>query len=371
MNAVVLKKGRAKELRSNSLVLTRKQEKSKKPGISAGRSWNDVHHHESNFGSLSGFHFSSLPLPGYSTDSIQPKLTIGRPNDKYEREADAMADRIMRMSEEDVLAKKKVTGGAVSVQRMCTDCQHEEDLQRKQQTPAVQKKCKECEEEQLQMKPLMKKTESNSQAAASPALHSRLNSSKGSGTPLPPATNKFMSRAIGVDFSGVRVHTGNDAVQMNQNLRARAFTHGSEIYFNRGEYNPGTPEGKRLLGHELTHVVQQQPWNSFLIQRQAEDGSCSMTAKRESRGTGFCISGTSNTSDGTSVRFYYIPGMRSCGSGDFDFMPPFGQTTVRNGKFSWNSTNVASTIPGVGRLFAAVIGSEVCCTRPVAGRCRK
>ena len=48
-----------------------------------------------------------------------------------------------------------------------------------------------------------------------------------------------------------------NAVQMNQGLNARAFTHGSDIYFNSGQYQPGSSDGKRLLAHELTHVVQQ------------------------------------------------------------------------------------------------------------------
>ena len=66
-----------------------------------------------------------------------------------------------------------------------------------------------------------------------------------------------MSNAFGTDFSSVRVHTGSNAVQMNQGLNARAFTHGSDVYFNKGEYSPNSSNGKSLLAHELTHVVQQ------------------------------------------------------------------------------------------------------------------
>ena len=67
-----------------------------------------------------------------------------------------------------------------------------------------------------------------------------------------------MSNAFGSDFSNVRMHTNSKAQQMNQGMNARAFTHGSDIYFNRGQYQPGSSAGKKLLGHELTHVVQQR-----------------------------------------------------------------------------------------------------------------
>ncbi|MBD2753189.1 DUF4157 domain-containing protein [Spirosoma sp. BT704] len=66
-----------------------------------------------------------------------------------------------------------------------------------------------------------------------------------------------MESAMGADFSGVRVHTGSEASQLSQDLNAYAFTHGNDIYFNEGQYNPSTSEGQRLLAHELTHTVQQ------------------------------------------------------------------------------------------------------------------
>ena len=93
---------------------------------------------------------------------------------------------------------------------------------------------------------------------ASSDLESRLNATKGSGAPLQDDTRSSMESAFGADFSGVRVHTDQNSVQMNQDLRAQAFTHGSDVYFNQGKYNPGTTEGQKLLGHELTHVVQQR-----------------------------------------------------------------------------------------------------------------
>lgn len=209
---------------------------------------------------------SGINRPFFSPVTVQPKLTIGQPNDKYEQEADAMADRVMRMQQ-----------NTPAVQAKCAECEQEEQLQPKrkgnflslksivqrmtaqgkafQVKPQIQK-MDNSEEEMLQTKPLMMKSEGGGGVATS-ALTSQLNSSKGGGSPLSASTNQFMSSAFGADFSNVRVHTGSNAIQMNQGLNARAFTHGSDVYFNKGEYSPNSSEGKRLLGHELTHVVQQ------------------------------------------------------------------------------------------------------------------
>jgi len=112
------------------------------------------------------------------------------------------------------------------------------------------------EEELLQTKPIMMKSKGG-ESTATPALATQLNSTKGSGKSLAPDVNASMSNAFGTDFSHVRVHTDTRATQMNHDLHAKAFTHGSDIYFNQGQYAPTSSEGKRLLAHELTHVVQQ------------------------------------------------------------------------------------------------------------------
>jgi hypothetical protein len=88
-------------------------------------------------------------------------------------------------------------------------------------------------------------------------VENRLNSSKGGGKPLPDQTRDFMETRFGNDFSQVRIHDNAESVQMSQDLKAQAFTHGNDIYFNSGKYNPGSTSGKRLLAHELTHTIQQ------------------------------------------------------------------------------------------------------------------
>ena len=76
---------------------------------------------------------------------------------------------------------------------------------------------------------------------------------------MPESVRRQMEVAFGADFSQVRVHTNQNAVQMNRDLGAKAFTHGSDIYFNADRYSPATASGKALLAHELTHVVQPPP----------------------------------------------------------------------------------------------------------------
>ena len=104
--------------------------------------------------------------------------------------------------------------------------------------------------------PVMAKSESG-QLQASTDLESKLNNSKGSGRPIPKDTRSSFEASLGADFGNVKIHTGTDAVEMNKELGAHAFTHGSDIYFNAGKYDPTSSSGKHLLAHELTHTVQQ------------------------------------------------------------------------------------------------------------------
>jgi hypothetical protein len=79
----------------------------------------------------------------------------------------------------------------------------------------------------------------------------------GKGSALHPDVLAEMNQAFGVDLSDVRVHYDVAAAALCTELNAEAFTHGHEIYFGEGKYNPHSAEGKKLLAHELTHVVQQ------------------------------------------------------------------------------------------------------------------
>ncbi len=163
-------------------------------------------------------------FPIIDDNNVQAKLTTNQPNDRFEQEADAVAERVV--------------SGESQIQRKCAACE---------------------EEEKAQMKPLiqLKVNSDRSGQQVGPWIQQQIDSSRGGGQPLRDETRNFMESGIGADFGGVRVHTDSKAVQMNRELGARAFTVGNDIYFNNGEYFPETGEGKRLLAHELTHTVQQ------------------------------------------------------------------------------------------------------------------
>ena len=104
----------------------------------------------------------------------------------------------------------------------------------------------------IQTSPL---TAESSGAGAAPAIvHETLRSA---GDPLEPGVRTFMERRFGHDFSRVRVHADERAAESAFDIHARAYTAGNHIVFRPGQYAPDTPPGRRLIAHELTHVMQQ------------------------------------------------------------------------------------------------------------------
>ncbi|MGE0059396.1 MAG: DUF4157 domain-containing protein [Dehalococcoidia bacterium] len=81
---------------------------------------------------------------------------------------------------------------------------------------------------------------------------------RGTGASLDNATRADLEPALGSDFGDVRVHTDGEADALNRAVSAEAFTTGKDIFFRSGNYNPGSADGRKLLAHELTHVVQQR-----------------------------------------------------------------------------------------------------------------
>lgn len=150
------------------------------------------------------------------SNNIQSKLTINQTNDKYEQEADRVADQVMRMPNLEM--------GNISTR------------QKRTQT----------------------------KTASVPETSSGFSPIAGVGTSLSLTERNFFEPRFGMDFSNVRVHADQRAASINQQIQSRAFTHGSDIYFNKGEYQSDSREGKRLLGHELTHVVQQNKHKQLL-----------------------------------------------------------------------------------------------------------
>jgi hypothetical protein len=217
---------------------------------------------------------------------FQAKLNVNQPGDKYEKEADSVANTVVNSkSDKPAVEEEKITG----VQRLASSNEEEKlgtneermkrdkDIQTK---PEVQRKCDECEKEekgkgmvqkmdigekdkkQQETNAVQRKENGGGAEAggntASPNLSSRISNAAGRGRAMSRKTMGEMQSSFGADFSKVRIHTDAESADMNQRLNAQAFTHGNDIYFNTGKFNPDTVSGKLLLAHELTHVLQQQ-----------------------------------------------------------------------------------------------------------------
>lgn len=200
-------------------------------------------HHLTNFA-------ASQPEP--PPLSIQPKLTIGAPGDKYEQEADRVAQQVVQRIHMPKPAAPLPNQPASAVQREPNPIPH--DLQLK---PLLQRE-EVAEEDELQMKPILQRKTDTGAVDASTELEHAIQQSRGSGQSLTSSLRQPLEHAFGnVDFSGVKVHTDGQADQLNRSIQAKAFTTGQDIFFRRGAYEPGSRRGQELIAHELTHVVQQ------------------------------------------------------------------------------------------------------------------
>ncbi|HYP28371.1 MAG TPA: DUF4157 domain-containing protein [Blastocatellia bacterium] len=172
---------------------------------------------------------------------MQTKLAISEPGDEFEREADRVAEQVMRMPEAR-LRRTCACGGE------CPRCQAEKPAQ----GPA-----------RLQTKHVG--SGGAGQAAVPPSVREALRSP---GQSLDPEVRAFMEARFGQDFSRVRVHSGATAEQSARDVNASAYTVGRDMVFGAGSFAPGTSEGRRLIAHELAHVVQQAgPSAGVAIQR--------------------------------------------------------------------------------------------------------
>ncbi len=161
--------------------------------------------------------------------NMQPKLAVGEVDDPLEQEADRVADQVMRMAD----SEHSIAAAPLQLSRKCADCDEEEHK-------------------------LQKKTTGIARGAnQAPAIvHDALRSP---GQPLDAQTRAFMEPRFGRDFDHVRTHTDGLASASASAVDALAYTVGHNIVFSSNRYVPSTEAGKRLLAHELAHVVQQRP----------------------------------------------------------------------------------------------------------------
>jgi hypothetical protein len=260
---------------------------------------------------------------------VQAKLKVNEPGDRYEQEADRVADQVMRMPE------------PRTVQRACSTCDEEGALQTKplaeQITPLIQRQAEEEEEEepaqaklandtqvqrqeeepeeeeeetaqaklandtqvqrqeeepeeeeeetaqaklaestQVQRQeeepeeeeePIQAKRGGGQTPRSGPGLTTQMRSLRGGGSPLPQSERDFFEPRFGYDFGQVRIHTNDAAATAASTAKARAFTVGQDVVFGAGQYTPGTAVGRNLVAHELAHVVQQNKSAQHSLQR--------------------------------------------------------------------------------------------------------
>ncbi len=188
--------------------------------------------------------------------------------------------------------------------------------------------------------PQIQQTQDGNNPVVSENLADRLQQSRGQGQRLPEGVRGEMEKTLGKDFSDVQVHTSAEAVQMNRELGARAFTHGSDIFFNQGEYNADSKEGRRLLAHEMTHVVQQgaalSRSDENAVQREKEEKKTSGKAMRR-------LGLAQNAIKHTKEVFEYGAGNQAEALRATNFNSYYRMRVMRNDRY-WNLTSSVEPI---------------------------
>lgn len=242
---------------------------------------------------------------------VQAKLVVNPPDDQYEREADRVADAVARTPYTDVQrqvddeereeegetavqAKPAVGHSVEGLQRQVEEGEEEEEAEEEaavQTKPAVgqkvwalQRQVEEADEEEeeaeeeaaVQAKPVAAQP-----PRVSRGLERRIEAARGSGQPLGDAVRAPLENQLGRDLSQVHVHTDHEADSLSRELQASAFTSGRDVFFHQGAYDPHSQAGRGLLGHEVTHVVQQGAAGPGELQQAHEGGPVRLSPASE------------------------------------------------------------------------------------------
>lgn len=188
------------------------------------------------------FFLRNTPLPAHAAVevadllAIQPKLKVDAANSPLEQEADRAAEHVMRMP----------------------DAKPGDTIQRNEQPQIIQTACTACRSGKTEdeEKRVSREEASGQTPEVTARVESQIQSLRGCGKPLPESVRSFFEPRFGRDFSNVRVHTESAAAVAANRINARAFAMGNDIAFGVGEFVPRSESGKRLIAHELTHIVQ-------------------------------------------------------------------------------------------------------------------
>jgi len=198
-------------------------------------------------------------------EKVQAKMKVSEPGDKQEKEADQMAETVVHKKDKEDKEDK--------LQRASN--KEDDKLNKKEDDKQVTKKTEEEEKmnkkedeshdkDQQEDHTIATKTNGAPTVASSPVQNKTAH--QDSGKSLGDHTISEMSNSFGYDFGTVKIHTDRNAEALAAKLNAQAFTYKGEIYFSKNKFDPSSEEGKLLLAHELTHVVQQSK-NLSLVQQ--------------------------------------------------------------------------------------------------------
>lgn len=235
-----------------------------------------------------GHDFSKIRMSPAQPGIPQFRLVIGQPGDRFEREADLIADSVMRSpiasgersqpptvlmgfeslhrsSDESVGGAPAAEAGGEeaegSPEHVAAMLLETDDLEGGagaqasggQATTPTSSPAGARDEATMQARELPGQTPTVSSNQAT-----RIDALRGGGQPLSASSRAFFEPRFGHDLSHVRVHTGAEAGQLARSVQAKAFTVGRDVVFGEGHYQPASPTGQWLMAHELTHVLQQQ-----------------------------------------------------------------------------------------------------------------
>jgi hypothetical protein len=183
-------------------------------------------------------------------------LAVSRASDPAEREADTLADRIVR-------------GGSVGRVSAATT------------TPGIARKCDACEQEEggdaaIMRSPAVAGAAGDRPSASLATSDAVKRAAAVGGVGLPQSFRGEMEGAFGRSLSDVRLHADSEAAQLSRDLHAQAFTHGNHIFFGAGRLDTASGPGRRLIAHELVHVLQDRGGEGG-IHRQGADGASHAT----------------------------------------------------------------------------------------------
>ena len=187
---------------------------------------------------------SAQPLPALRKPSsckpiflhpIQTKLLLGSATNRFEQEADQIAQQVVNQL-------------------------HAPSPQTSEPTPMVQGKPTPEEDPHgdPEVSPIQRQMAPPAEGAVSTELETTINQARGSGHALPKALQGAMEHSLNANLSSVRIHRDAQADRLNRAIQARAFTSGQDIFFRQGEYNPKSRTGQELIAHEIAHTLQQR-----------------------------------------------------------------------------------------------------------------